>query len=505
MRPQKYLSIADLLEHEFARPSATITIPSVRDLAARHRVAYPTMWKAVRVLHSRGVLASTRGRRSALRRGTAKGPDTASMNASERLANEVRQSIFDGRYRFGEQLPKLGYFALENRMSTNTAAQAFRSLAVDGLIHRRGRTWIVGARATNHAGVPQWREHSVVFVLVDNIAAWDATSNSSNKIAFFTPLKDEFVKHGFTARLATVGPSSSRTAAPGGIAQIHRAARQLGSAYQGTLIHCVHPHKIGLAAVLPRLCALGKPVVYADLSDEGESFARAMPGVGKNFFRMHVDEGAAIDLALDSLARAGHRRVGIHAGDMVAWARQRSARILQRAAEAYPDIEIVTRGRVEDAWGITNTSFKVRNLVARFMRLMSDDADDAGSMPRPEGFDAIKRDTASLGEFLRTERPTALIALNDQLAGAYYHWLTFAGIEVPARLSLVSFDNSTESMLLPVSTVEFGIPRLGYLAAHLFVGDLAVRADGRGWIASQCMLADRGSIANASQSHFVKV
>jgi DNA-binding LacI/PurR family transcriptional regulator len=64
---------------------------------------------------------------------------------------------------------------------------------------------------------------------------------------------------------------------------------------------------------------------------------------------------------------------------------------------------------------------------------------------------------------------------------------------------MVSFDNSAESVYIPLSTIDFGLPRLGYLAAHIFINDIPVHADHEGNIAGLCTLVDQGSIGPASR------
>jgi DNA-binding LacI/PurR family transcriptional regulator len=89
---------------------------------------------------------------------------------------------------------------------------------------------------------------------------------------------------------------------------------------------------------------------------------------------------------------------------------------------------------------------------------------------------------------------TALISSNDAMAHEHYSWCRAAGIDVPARLSIISFDNTPNAVVLPVSTIDFGFAQLGYIAAHLIIGDIPLRADREGGIPGACTLVDRGSV-----------
>jgi DNA-binding LacI/PurR family transcriptional regulator len=90
------------------------------------------------------------------------------------------------------------------------------------------------------------------------------------------------------------------------------------------------------------------------------------------------------------------------------------------------------------------------------------------------------------------------MAMNDLMAREYYFWLKFLDIRIGKQVSLVSFDNLPDSVIYPVSTIDFGFARLGHCAAHIIVGDLPVKADRWGNIPGTCTLINRGSIGPAS-------
>jgi DNA-binding LacI/PurR family transcriptional regulator len=100
---------------------------------------------------------------------------------------------------------------------------------------------------------------------------------------------------------------------------------------------------------------------------------------------------------------------------------------------------------------------------------------------------------------LLNAKVTALAGMNDRLAQEEYFWLKLAGIAVPGRISMVSFDNIPESIAFPISTIDFGFGRLGYLAAHAFIGDIPISADRNGSVPGICTLIDRGSSVRAKR------
>jgi DNA-binding LacI/PurR family transcriptional regulator len=96
---------------------------------------------------------------------------------------------------------------------------------------------------------------------------------------------------------------------------------------------------------------------------------------------------------------------------------------------------------------------------------------------------------------------TAIVAPNDRLAHAYYLWCKDAGIEIPRGLSLVGFDNLPESVGFPVASIDFGFARLGYLAAHILIGDIPVNENHEGVIAGIPTLIDSGSVERPAKQN----
>jgi DNA-binding LacI/PurR family transcriptional regulator len=73
-------------------------------------------------------------------------------------------------------------------------------------------------------------------------------------------------------------------------------------------------------------------------------------------------------------------------------------------------------------------------------------------------------------------------------------------LRIPEDLSLISFDNSSESMIFPLASIDPGFSYLGYRAAHVFIGDVAIAADRSGSVPSQFRLVNRGSLAPPKKS-----
>lgn len=79
------------------------------------------------------------------------------------------------------------------------------------------------------------------------------------------------------------------------------------------------------------------------------------------------------------------------------------------------------------------------------------------------------------GEHLldRADRPTAILASNDEMAAGVLHVAHRLGIAVPAQLSVIGFDDSPTASHIwpPLSTVRWPITDMGSVAARKLVAD----------------------------------
>ena len=67
------------------------------------------------------------------------------------------------------------------------------------------------------------------------------------------------------------------------------------------------------------------------------------------------------------------------------------------------------------------------------------------------------------------KRPTAIFASNDQMAMGVYQVAQEMGIRIPDDLSLIGFDNITESKYLGLTTVDQFIMEMGYTATQILI------------------------------------
>lgn len=103
------------------------------------------------------------------------------------------------------------------------------------------------------------------------------------------------------------------------------------------------------------------------------------------------------------------------------------------------------------------------------------------------------------------ERPTALIAVNDVLAGAVLSALHAAGIAVPDEMSVAGFDNTPQSLYTspPLTTVDPDARAMGEHAARLTLERLADPGRSPVRVETAPRLVVRGSTARAPRSEGV--
>jgi len=497
-------TLADAIEREH-RTGTAGPLPSIRQLSERYRVSYRTMWKAVQILIRKGLVATAPGITMAFvgarENGVVvSGPQPSHIN----IYNMIKQRVLDGAYKAGDRLPKIGYFAASENVKSSTVSRAMARLAADSLAHKHKGRWIAGPPAPkNKPGThkePGSERPVVMHVMTTAAEAHTFAFEAAFSAAFMLPLRNELLTYGIHFMPAMIQAPKSLDEIPCGLDEIKATIRSLGSRYQGMLLNIINPIERGLDTSITEMAGFSRrPIVYFDITDQGEWLTRKNLSLRSGYYRLHLDERRAVEIALAALVARGHTRIGVHGADIYDWSMRRLDRIKMVARAMASPPTIVCSGQSEDIWRSLSSlgMHEIMDHALRASRLSSNEsADDSTDFSYSQ---SLMKSVPSLTTLLIEQRPSALIALNDRLAREYYYALKVAGILVPAHLSMVSFDNSAESVYIPLSTIDFGLPRLGYLAAHIFINDMPVHGDHEGNIAGLCTLVDQGSIGPASR------
>jgi DNA-binding LacI/PurR family transcriptional regulator len=491
MAAQKYKFTAQLLRRDLESfPDGVL--PSIDELARRHHVSYQTTMKALHQLRASGEVKLQGGRwiASTATAGRTRGLDFPG-SAHGKLHDSLKARIVDGTYESGSLLPKLDFFVINERVSKHTVHRAFALLARQNLIHKQGKQWLVGPPRPRPGRSPDSSaDNRPAVLLVFYSETWMKPFFGTFISPFSTAFVAELQKCGFQPFLASQNVISMHDQeTTQGFNQAQETIRKLGNRYKGALVYSF-ANAGELDQWLPFLQSFSMPVVYFDSTDEGSRFVRGNLGLKENYYRLFLDELTAITIAIESLAKLGHTTIGMPdlTGREDDWPVRRIRRA-QKAAQAMdPPVKVLRSVHTEKFWDFYPTDHP-----NAFEQRVSAALPGTGAR-KLKGRDLLLQCTPSLASLL-DQGTTAVLAANDLAALEYYHWFRQAGIRVPRDISLLSFDNMPDLMAYPLSSIDFGFRRLGYLAAHIFIDDIPVRADKQGNMPSPCMLVDRGSTA----------
>ncbi|MBD3390758.1 MAG: GntR family transcriptional regulator [Chitinivibrionales bacterium] len=493
--------IARQLGHDIKDTSAQ-WLPSLRELSRKYEVSLQTMWKATSHLKDRGILAFSQGKRMrVVPAGDAPAPADLHGGSATALYERIKKRISDGTYRAGQGLPKTRYFVLTEYCSNDTVCEALRMLEADRLIHKKRRRWMIGPPEPEiNVRSPRTADRPVV-VLV--------STNSSYHDLFFDTHLDQFSAEFFSELNAKEieykvafndWEYSMRSLFPIGREGTLSLINSLGNRYQGALVMVHATSAVDLPEMLSWLCQFEKPVVWLDMDNKGPGWDRQRI-TRKNFFRCFSDERRAVNLAVDHLCEAGHKSIGFPKYEPYLrdayFLEERIQHVRDKIAGDNLELSITVPPVRTEPWEAWHEEFS--GISYQALAGIHDTMHQREPAARGARLDAMISDellgrTPTLRELLTDTDVTAVLAANEWLAINYYYWLTYAGVSIPRDISIVAFDNYRRFMHHPIATVDLKLDELGYLAAHIFSGDIPVRHDRRGNIPARPVFVDRGSL-----------
>ena len=470
---------------------------SISALAEHFGVSCPTMSTVVHALKKKGLLAVRNGRGIArVKNGDLTG---GFVSVTDKLFQTIANRISDGSYQTGNPLPKRDYFVLNEHISPVTVARTFAHLIKSGLVHRQGKSLIVGPSPRSVATkTGTTRRRPTIVLLLEGEDETRAFMTHSFLSPFVSRFFGETDRYGILVSYASIdrGSKGFPLNIPAGMDAVQAHIAELGPDYVGTLVTANPAWVSDLGDHIVSLARFDKPVVYFDSADAGRHLTRSALSLGKEtYFRCHFDERTAVRIAADRFHELGHRTIGIpmHSSPRFTWAPRREALIRSVFDEHHPGCTVWTASMDEVFWQF-DRDFSPASFLTEFKAQVAGFSQRQGVTKVPSIRERLLQCTPSMTS-LFDRGITALVGLSDFFTAEIYLWLRSAEILIPDFASLVSFDNIVGSHIFPVSSVDFGFAALGYQAAHLFVGDIPIRADRNGNVPAPCTLIDRGSIA----------
>ncbi len=483
----------DLARHIRERPNL-VRLPSLYELARSHKVAYGTMQKAVRLLASRGIVECAPGKGVTIP--SRRGAEMQDDRGEENLYQTIHTRIVDGTYPAGQALPRVNYFAKSECVSPNAILYVFKRLEDENFIHKRGKFWIAGPAPlpSGFISSSHWWDHTappVVVLLTGNNVFWYGMFTTQFTSPFAFAFVNELTKYGVQMNLVLAKRvSEGELSVASGIDQARSAIAALGKRYRGTIM-VSGPDKKDLEDLEGWVSALhqfGRPVVMFDFAGRGTAFEPHEREKLRYFYRFHRDEEAAVSLALETLVSLGHESVAMPDYPEFDWIAGRINRLKHIARKRFANVAIHETTHSEPFWNFRESG------IYGFPSLRSTPASAGGTRGAVSEAQHLMENTPSLAKLLRHRKISALLAPCDGMGIKYLLWLHRVGIEVPKSVSLLSFDNNSSSSVFPLSSIDFGFSRLGYLAAHLFIGDTPAYFGKNRDIPGKCSLIDRGSL-----------
>ncbi len=488
-------------------------LPTFAELSREFGVSLKTVSMAVHLLRDEGIVDITQGAAVVIR-----GRVEAGTGANEkpwgwestagRLYRKLAQAIESGTYRSGENLPKVKYFTVSEKATERTVCAAFAMLRRDNLVHRRGKHWVVGPSAEVFRGAPALRASGssspVILIVTPEYSYWREFFREHLRVfvaEFLACLRHHDVEF-MVVQTDEPGSSLARYH-PTGEKQIADTVAGLGSRYQGVYVHSTLAWLPEIEHWIRWLLQFGKPVVWFDYDDSAPSLdKRALDS--ERYFRLYGNIASAVDLAIRSLCVQGHRRIGIAQHGPYSdheWSVRRVGLLRSAGQKREPPVSVEVQQAREEFW--SGYEDLVKEVIFDDIVFRYADTIDAGLKRASPSMSANARRRAVRSALLDaspclanlvSHGCTAIVALNQFMAVNTLYWLRLVGLDVPADISLVSFDNVGPLVNHPISTVDFGFANLGYQAAHIFIGDIPMRTDKWGNIASRPQLINRGSL-----------
>ncbi len=450
-------------------------LPPARELSQKFGISESVISSAAHILREKGVISFSRGRPMIIV-ARMRPAEIDRHSADEEVAGELRKKIYSGEWQTGRHFPKVLALTNEFRVSNTTLLAAFDRLRKEKLIHKSGRSWVVGPPEPQHrkANVKTATDGPIIIILQTDFKNLESLANSERTRLFYTEFEHEVVRYGIQLRHHfTMEDGIPPTPSSAGKEGIRELFAKQGNRILGTLLVDSRRTLPNLSDWFDFMLSYHRPVVWFDYLDDTET----QTPLSSQFTRCHFHEEAGIETAIDSLASLDHREVAYILGgtDEEGWRRERGESLVKHAQRRGMKVHVV------EASGSDPLPASMKKLAHRF-----EPGGDLVNRWKPADYYL-----PVIGRAMDYRNVTAWIAPRDQTAYHLFWWMQAAGLNVPEDLSLISFDNRNAR---GVSSVDFGFGYLGYAAFHSIFGIINLRRSRGGNIPNRPFLLDRGTI-----------
>ncbi|MEV0307849.1 GntR family transcriptional regulator [Nonomuraea fuscirosea] len=162
--PGERVAAGVLADIEAGRLKHGAQLPAEPDLQATYGVGRAAVRSGLDRLRQRGLIVTVHGSGSFVAK---PGQQQPPMSLTDRMLQDIRDGIADGRLKEGDQLPKEPELMTAYNLSSPAIRAALRELREEGLIHSRGRL----GRFVGPEGIPVRREPTKGEAISEEIAS----------------------------------------------------------------------------------------------------------------------------------------------------------------------------------------------------------------------------------------------------------------------------------------------------------------------------------------------
>ncbi|MBD3322453.1 MAG: GntR family transcriptional regulator [Chitinivibrionales bacterium] len=490
-RAQRYIAA----EINSGRYTKNMPLPAMKKLAAEAGVSENTMLKAARFFRTKGALSGGNGENYIVDVGSidnlevdcdfnAQSSEYHCSNSTyiwQRIRDSIRKDIFSSKYAPSSLLPTMLEFQNHYRASFRTVRKALLSLASEGIIVPRGKSYAVVAASKAPAG-----KKIIFFTLASRS---DSFADSGIPEQFLRELGHAVFACGASLEIYTYlweEDGHCLRSRRNGKADFPPDDEILGFVYLS-----VNPFDPKRHEVLAHVHHRGKPVAILDISG-GLGLPLFMYRKNVRLFTAAVSKHPGI-LAARFLLDRGHRSVAyISPYHDSPWSKNRLNGIKEVYADAGhgagvscfafslpPSIHDTYRKQAEERSNINAFEFCYRQWLSTLPRTYQQVID-------PVVGSELKAHLITLGEFrdrlnslfsqaLAQNEITAWIAANDQTALAALDFLAENNIKVPERISVFGFDDSRETLQRGLTSFNFNMRAIVQLMVSFILNIHSVR------------------------------
>ena len=532
--------IAERLKKEISQ-SSIIRLPSFKTLAEDFNVSITTIGQAIQILKEEGLISISKGRNAEIVSRLKKRDTKSKKTSSEIIADKIEEEIKSGELRAHSNLQKINFYAKKFNVSTATVTQALKFLNEKAIIYKNGKYWVVG-KEKSISNSPSGKNHLPTLLIIQTeIRPW-SRFRTERTYRFMDNFLNEahLANINIIACLAKANPDASKpiykkTNLPN-YEEILKAKDYL---VIGALLVGDKTYYQNLEKVLNDFKNRKLPLVMFNSDD----ISFPIDSKNKWISKVAYKEDMISINTLSYLNQMGHNKIGLvswHEGHPVKrerWESWETKRILSFNSAATNLRNVVIFNRTDtQIFKFTNNTKQIKKIVYKLEKStnsrikktlgfikkhlkptineyqgISEILSKIRPKPLEKGnirfIDKIKhllksesskkafQNSSFILPYLLEPSISCLLFSNDRLAKNIWPLLHRIGIKYPQEISIISIDNYMDVDLLPITTVDVGISKVGYDAFHAIAKDIPFqRNSNTGEISARPSIIQRGSV-----------